>query len=137
MAQTNKITPKTPENIEETQPLTAVNTENEESEIKLLEENIANETSDTDLNETKPITLDKLAHWKTTGDYEKLEFHIRNGSLEIMPKEELFRLVLVNQEHHILIESIRLFLQSIQPILEKRAALEPYIEPSVYNGDYV
>ena len=71
-----------------------------------------------------------LAHWKTTGDYEKLEFHIRNGSLEIMPKEELFRLVLVNQEHHILIESIRLFLQSIQPILEKRAALEPYIEPT-------
>jgi len=76
------------------------------------------------------VSLEQLAAWKQSGDYAQLERYIRSGALEILPKEVLFDLVRAKQEHYILVDTIRLVLETVLPLAQKQDQLSVYVNPA-------
>jgi len=76
------------------------------------------------------VSLEQLATWKESGDYTQLEKHIRSGALEMLPKEVLYQLVLMQNEHTVLINTVRQVLNSVLPIIEKKEEISKYIDPN-------
>jgi hypothetical protein len=75
------------------------------------------------------VSLAQLAQWKSKGNYEMLEFHIRKGNIELLPRTDLGNLVALQQEHQLLINTVQKAFESIEPIFEKQEALQAYIDP--------
>ena len=76
------------------------------------------------------VSLEQLATWKDTGNYSQLEKHIRLGALEMLPKEVLYQLVLLQNEHTILINTVQRVLGSVLPIVQKKEEISKYIDPN-------
>jgi len=73
------------------------------------------------------VSIENLLEWKETGNYTLIEYHIRKGNIEMLPKADLIDLVAIQTEHQIMMQSIQLFLEALQPMLDKQAELQPYI----------
>jgi len=74
------------------------------------------------------VTLEKLADWKAKGDYEQIEYYIRSGDIELIPKNTMTTLVQMNQDCQMLLQNVKWLIQGIQPLLQEHEALSAYLD---------
>jgi len=75
-----------------------------------------------------PVSLSEVLQWKKSGNYEVLEYHIRRGSLEMLPTEDVARLIRLSQEHAFMCDAARRLLAALQPLLDKEKEVSAYLD---------
>jgi len=105
-------------------------TDNQKDDIPEISFQPVHPPAKVELEVLEQVSLEQLATWKEAGDYTQLEKHIRSGALEMLPKEVLYQLVLMQNEHTVLINTVRQVLNSVLPIIEKKEEISKYIDPN-------
>ncbi len=76
----------------------------------------------------RPVSLSEVLQWKKSGKYEVLEYHIRRGALEMLPTDDVERLIRLSQEHAFLCDAARRLLVALQPLLDKETEINSYLD---------
>jgi len=74
------------------------------------------------IEDDRPVSLSQVMQLKKSGNYEVLEYHMRRGALEMLPTEDVERLLQISQEHAFLCDNARRLLAALKPLLDKEVA---------------